>query len=104
MYWFAADMHYFLALSLSFIFPISHTDKADPYGYAALEHRQQELERALHQRRQALASQLQVEEEMNCKYDQGLLPILYIFSTRCCIIEDFLDLNTASGAFVVGIV
>jgi len=38
---------------------------ADPFGYAALEHRQQELEMALHQRRQALASQLQVEEEMN---------------------------------------
>lgn len=45
----------------------------DPYGYAALEQRQQDLEMALHQRQQALASQLQVEEEMNCKLSWLLL-------------------------------
>ena len=39
---------------------------ADPYRYA-LDARQRELEMALHQRRHQLATQLQVEEEINCE-------------------------------------
>ena len=45
---------------------------ADPYpSYAALDARQRELEMALQQRRHQLATQLQAEEEMNCKWTEA---------------------------------
>ena len=44
---------------------------ADPYpSYTALDARQRELEMALQQRRHQLATQLQAEEEMNCKWTE----------------------------------
>ena len=45
--------------------PAAAAAAADPYHYA-LDARQRELEMALHQRRHQLATQLQVEEEINC--------------------------------------
>lgn len=46
--------------------PAAAAAAADPYHYA-LDARQRELEMALHQRRHQLATQLQVEEEINCE-------------------------------------
>ena len=48
---------------------------ADPYRYA-LDARQRELEMALHQRRHQLATQLQVEEEINCEWITAVVGIV----------------------------